>query len=240
MISKFIFNNHFLLDDLPENDRAQLMKIMQFKKYLKNEAVFTEGTLPSGVFFVRSGKVKKYKADNDGRKQIIYLYNTGEFFGYSALLSEEPYAYTTISIETTVIGFILNDDFHAILNKSASFSKLLLKCLSHEFIVMANLAAVLSQRTVRERVALSLLILHSKYKAGKDADVYITLSRGDLANMAGTAVETLARVLNDFKDEKLIETEGRKIQLLNFDRLIQVANFLKLEKPQPDLFSKRM
>lgn len=229
MVSKFIFNNHFLLNELPENDKHRLKKVMQIKKYRKNEAVFTEGTRPSGIFFVQSGRVKKYKSDNDEREQIINIYSKGEFFGYSAILSENCYGHTTVAIENAVIAFISEDDFFAVLNKSAVFSRLLLKSLSHEFIVMANLISVLSQRTVRERVALSLLILHEKYRNGNDGrdDVYIALSRKDLANMAGTANETLARVLHDFKDEELIWAEGRKLQLLDHDGLIRAANFLK-------------
>lgn len=226
MISKFIFNNQYLLNELPKGDKEMLEKVMQSKKYRKNEAVFTEGTLPTGIFFVEFGKVKKYKVDNDGREQIIYIYNSGEFFGYSAILSEESYGDTTVVIENAIISFISKDDFFDVLDKSAVFSRLLLKCLSHEFSVMANLMAVLSQRTVRERVALSLLILHDKYKMSDDEkDVFITLSRGDLANMVGTVNETLARVLHDFKEENLIWMEGRKIQLINFKHLVYIANF---------------
>jgi CRP-like cAMP-binding protein len=226
MISKFIFNNQYLLNELPKGDKEMLEKVMQSKKYRKNEAVFTEGTLPTGIFFVEFGKVKKYKVDNDGREQIIYIYNSGEFFGYSAILSEESYGDTTVVIENAIISFISKDDFFNVLDKSAVFSRLLLKCLSHEFSVMANLMAVLSQRTVRERVALSLLILHDKYKMSDDEkDVFITLSRGDLAHMVGTVNETLARVLHDFKEENLIWMEGRKIQLINFKHLVHIANF---------------
>ncbi|MNY18318.1 Transcriptional activator protein Anr [compost metagenome] len=131
-----------------------------------------------------------------------------------------------MAIENSIISFISKDDFINILDNSALFSRLLLKSLSHEFSVMVNLMAVLSQRTVRERVALSLLILHDKYKISEtEKDVFITLSRADLANMAGTVNETLARVLHDFRNENLIWIEGRKIQLLNFERLIHVANF---------------
>lgn len=226
MISKFIFNNQYLLNELPKSDKESLEKVMQHKKYRKNEAVFTEGTLPTGIFYVKEGKVKKYKVDNDGREQIIYIYNAGEFFGYSAILSEEPYGDTTVTIEDAIISFISKDDFIDLLDTSVIFSRLLLKSLSHEFSVMVNLMAVLSQRTVRERVALSLLILHDKYKiCDTEKVVFIMLSRADLANMAGTANETLARVLHDFKDDNLIWMEGRKIQLLNIQRLTQIANF---------------
>lgn len=228
MISKFIFNNQYLYEELPECDKDLLRGIMHHKNYRKNEAVFTDGTIPNGVFYLKSGKVKKYKVDNDGREQIIYIYNSGEFFGYSAILSDESYGDTTQTLENSVISFISKDDFLTLLDQSAVFSRLLLKSLSHEFSVMANLMTVLSQRTVRERVALSLLILHNKYKASNTSDednVFITLSRQDLANMAGTANETLARILHDFKEDDLILMEGRKIQLINFNLLTQIANF---------------
>lgn len=226
MISKFLFNNQYLFDELPQYDKEMLKAAMQNKNYRKNEAIFTDGTMPSGIFYLKTGKVKKYKVDNDGREQIIYIYNTGEFFGYSAILSNESYGDTTQAIENSVIAFISKEDFLKILDQSVVFSRLLLKSLSHEFSVMANLMTVLSQRTVRERVALSLLILHKKYKLNDAEDnAFITLSRTDLANMAGTANETLARILHDFRQEDLIRTEGRKIQLLNIKRLTHIANF---------------
>ena len=225
MIAKFTFNSQYILSELPSQDRDFLENIMVDKKYRKNQPIFTEGTLPSGIFYLQKGKVKKYKMDNDGREQIIYIYNAGEFFGYSSVLSESSYGDTTVAIENALISFITINDFNQILKNSSSFSRLLLKSLSHEFSVLANLMAVLSQRTVRERVALNLLILHDKYKVDDMPNTYISLSRSDLANMAGTVVETLARVLHDFKHDKLIATNGRKIQLLNIESLVQVANF---------------
>ncbi|MBO9694198.1 Crp/Fnr family transcriptional regulator [Chryseobacterium sp.] len=227
MISKFIFNNQYLFDELPEYDKNLLTGAMKTKNYRKNEPVFTDGTKPNGVYYLNEGKIKKYKVDNDGREQIIYIYSSGEFFGYSAILSNESYGDTTSTLENSVISFISKDSFLDILSQSSVLSRLLLKSLSHEFSVMANLIAVLSHRTVRERVALSLLILHDKYKSNDapDQDVFISLSRVDLANMVGTARETLARIINDFKQEKLIRSEGRKIQIINFKRLIHIANF---------------
>lgn len=225
MISKFIFNNQYLFEDLPQYDKETLQKVMQVKNYRKNEAIFTEGTIPNGIFFLKNGKVKKYKVDNDGREQIIYIYNAGEFFGYSAILSNDTYGDTTLAIENSVIAFISKENFLRILDHSDFFSKLLLKSLSHEFSVMANLMTVLSQRTVRERVALSLLILHRKYQSNIAEDkTYITLSRTDLANMVGTANETLARILHDFREDHLIVMEGRKILLIDLERLTRIAN----------------
>ena len=225
MISKFIFNSQYLFEELSPHDKAMLQKVMQVKNYRKNEAIFTEGTIPNGIFFLKEGKVKKYKVDNDGREQIIYIYNAGEFFGYSAILSDYSYGDTAQAIEGSIIAFIPKEDFLRILDQSVVFSRFLLKSLSHEFSVMANLMTILSQRTVRERAALSLLILHNKYKSNNTIEnVYITLSRVDLANMVGTARETLARILHDFREDHLIVMEGRKIQLKDIDKLTRIAN----------------
>ncbi|WP_261511813.1 helix-turn-helix domain-containing protein [Chryseobacterium paludis] len=72
------------------------------------------------------------------------------------------------------------------------------------------------------------LILHNKYKVntmGDEDKVFITLSRTDLANMAGTANKTLACILHDFKEDHLILIKSRKIQLLHLKQLTQIANF---------------
>jgi len=222
MISKFIFNNQYLLNDLPDCDKERLEDAMKVRNIRKNEAIFTDGTNPNGIFYVKKGRIKKYKVDNDGKEQIFYIYNSGEFFGYSSILSEKAYNDSTLAIENSVIAMIPKEDFLNILNTSDIFSKLLLKSLSNEFRVMTNLVAVLSQRTVRERVALCLLILHYKYTSDQES-FYITLSRSDLANMVGTVNETLGRVLHDFRKENLIYVEGRKIQLINLDKISSIA-----------------
>ena len=200
---------------------------MKTKTTVKMSPYLRTGQNLTAFYYLNEGKIKKYKVDNDGREQIIYIYSSGEFFGYSAILSNESYGDTTSTLENSVISFISKDSFLDILSQSSVLSRLLLKSLSHEFSVMANLIAVLSHRTVRERAALSLLILHDKYKLSDapDEEVFITLSRVDLANMVGTARETLARIINDFKQEKLIRSEGRKIQIINVKQLIHIANF---------------
>ena len=223
MLTKFTFNNQYIFNELSSKEKRLFEDVMHLKKYLKNQPVFTQDSIPSGIFFVRSGKVKKYKVDVEGREQIIYIYNPGEFFGYSAVLSDEPYGTCTAVIEDSEISFISRQDFFQLLDSLPNFSRLLLKSLSHEFRVTVNLMAVLSQRTVRERVALCLLILFEKYKS--DEGNKITISRADLANMAGTVIETLARILHEFKDEDLVSIQGRGITVKDQKALSKIANF---------------
>ena len=226
-IDKFHFNSDSILEGLPEKDLEQLRSKMIQYKFKKGQTIFSEGTFPSGIFYVTKGRVKKYKTDREGREQIIYVCNSGDLLGYPALLSEEAYSDSAAALEDAILSFIPKEVFLKVLEKSQVLSNRLLKNLSHEFGVLENSIANFAHKSVRERLALSLLILKEKFrnKNNPDASVDITLSREDLSNLTGTAVETLVRLLHTFKDEGLIETEGRKIRILDSRKLVKVANF---------------
>lgn len=74
-----------MLTDLPEQELEKLTAHMSEQIYSKGEIIFREGTYAGGIFFIREGRVKKYKVDKEGREQIIYVANTGELIGYHAL-----------------------------------------------------------------------------------------------------------------------------------------------------------
>ena len=226
-IDKFNFKSDSVLEGLPEGDLEKLKSKMVSYKFKKGQMIFSEGTFPSGIFYVKKGKVKKYKTDREGREQIIYVCKSGELLGYPALLCEEAYSDSASALEDTVLDFISKDAFLTILEQSQVLSNRLLKNLSHEFGVLENSIANFAHKSVRERLALSLLILEEKFrdKTNSKAPVEINLSREDLSNLTGTAVETLVRLLHTFKDEGLIETEGRKIRILDSKKLGKVANF---------------
>lgn len=80
----------------------------------------------------------------------------------------------------------------------------------------------MAQRSVRQRAALSLLMLKDTYgiEHEQEGEIEINLTREDLANIIGTATESLIRLLNEFKKENLIETKGRKIRILNSKGLL--------------------
>jgi CRP-like cAMP-binding protein len=223
---KYDFKSDSILDGLPEEELSLLSKNMVTHNYKKGEMLFREGSVPTGIYFIRKGKVKKYKTDKEGKEQIFYLCKSGELLGYHALISEEHYADSSSTLEESTISFIPKDDFLKAIQTSPLLSNRLLKCMSHEFGVLVNGLAMYAQRTVRERLALSLLILRDKYKKEEQngKPVELMLSREDLAKMVGTARETLTRLLHDFKEENLIETNGRKIILKKPLVLSKIAN----------------
>ena len=131
------------------------------------------------------------------------------------------------SLEDSVVSFISIDSFLKVLNKSSVLPNKLLRNLSHEFTVWINRISAFGQKGLRERIALSLLILSQKYKKkGKDhLPVIISISREDFANYLGTYIEPLVRALRAFKDEKIIRTEGRRIFILKPKELEKIVEF---------------
>lgn len=222
----FNFNSDSIFKGLPEKDLELLNKNMVTHNYKKGEILFRDGSYPTGIYYIKKGKVKKYTTDKDGREQIFYVCRKGELLGYHALISEEKYTDTAATIEESTISFIPKDDFLSAIQLSSILSNRLLKVMSHEFGVLTNSLAVFAQKTVRERLALSLLLLRDKYKKENQEKkpIELDMSRDDLSKFVGTARETLVRLLHDFKEEGLIETNGRKIILKKPLELSKIAN----------------
>jgi len=226
-IDKWEFNTESILEDLPDEDMVLLMAHRSEQFYTKGEIVFREGGSPSGIFYIIEGKVKKYKLDQDGREQIIYVANTGELIGYHAVLAEDRYPDSAAALEKSKIAFIPKEDFLEALQRSKVLSRRLLKTLSHEFAVLVNSLSLFSQKAVRERLALQLIVLREKYKQNFKPGmlVEINMSRDDLASLVGTARENVVRVLGEFKEKGIITTQGRKIIVQDVKQLIGIANY---------------
>src|SRR5688572_15911706 len=225
-IDRWDFKSDSVLTALPAEELEVLTAHMSEELYPKGQNIFREGGYPNGIFFIKDGKVKKYKVDKDGREQIIYVANTGELIGYHALLAEERYFDAAATLEESKIAFIPKEDFLQVLNSSKILSQRLLKTLSHEFSVFANSLALFAQRSVRERFAMQLVLMREKYKQNftPGMDVEINMSREDLASLVGTARENILRILKDFKEEGILETKGRKIIIKDVSKLLGAAN----------------
>jgi CRP-like cAMP-binding protein len=196
------------------------------KTYRKGQPIFLEGSYPAGIYYLKEGLVKKYKTDHAGKEHILSLCSEGELIGYSALLCNEPYPDSTAAVETSKLGFLPKEIFLKATNESISLMSCLLSSLSHEFSVMVNSVMVFAHMTVRERLSLSLLILSEKFRKKNKSDlVEIVLSREDLANMVGTATETLVRLLQELKKEGIIGIDGKKITVLKGKTLIEMSKF---------------
>lgn len=217
--------SHF--SELPEQDLEALSEHKSCVAYKKGQTLFYEGTRPMGVFCINHGKVKVYKMGSNGKEQILFIAKPGDFLGYRSLLSEEFYGASGTVLEQAAICFIPKSDFLTILNRNPSFFQKLMKAVCHELGVMEDKLAQLAQKSVRERLAATIIMLKETYgMEGEGSHVIdIALSREDLANIVGTATETVIRLLSEFKSDGLIALKGKKIEVIDVQRLIHEADF---------------
>src|SRR5882672_2391117 len=135
-IDKWDFKSQSILAGLSMEDFNLLTAHKSEQVYSKGEIIFREGAYSSVIFFIVSGMIKKYKVDNAGREQIIYVANAGDLIGYHAILAEDRYPDSAAALEESRIGFICREDFLHVLQQSSVLSRRLLKTLSHEFAVL--------------------------------------------------------------------------------------------------------
>ncbi|MEY3416605.1 MAG: hypothetical protein RL060_716 [Bacteroidota bacterium] len=219
--------NNSLFKNLSGEHLCTISENKTCTKYKKGQVIFYEGTRPLGLFCVNEGKIKIYKDGSQGKEQIINFGKPGDFLGYRALLSEELYAASAMALEDAKICFVPKADFMKVFLEDHEFVKRLMKSVCHEMGILEGKIINLAQKSVRERLATTLLLLKETYSMEGDTSqiIDIALSREDLANIVGTATETVIRLLAEFKLDQLIATEGKKIKILNPKGLAKIADF---------------
>lgn len=199
---------------------SDLGKDKRIKYFKKKGEIFSEGDAPVNVYFVKSGHVKIFKSHPDGKELITALANANDFFGFEPILEGTLYQESAVALQDTELVMIPKRDFITLLQSpvvSASFISLLCKKVAEKENQLVNQA----YNSVRQRTAEALL----KATKLRDEAENIQISRDDLAKMVGTAPESVIRVLTDFKDEGLIETEGGKIRIKSPSRLEKVVRW---------------
>jgi CRP-like cAMP-binding protein len=191
----------------------------RIKTFKKKESVFSEGNSPIYLYFLVKGKIKNYKSHEYGKELITTLYKEGDFFGYTALLEEQPYAETAEAMEDSEVCLIPKEDFFSLMYNNMNVMKTFVKMLSDNILEKENQLVNLAYSSVRKRVAEALVLLQSRYDNEKAKNFSISISREDLANIVGTATESLIRTLSEFKDDKLIEIKGSNITIIDSAKL---------------------
>ncbi|GGK85392.1 response regulator [Rufibacter glacialis] len=192
--------------------------------FKKKHNLFLEGKYPNALFFLSKGKVKTYKANEDGREYITNLYKDGDFIGYLDLLEENAYRESAMALEDSEVYLIPKEDFFTLLHQNRDVANKFIKILSDNLADREDRLLKLAYNSVRKRVAEALILLEKQYQQEGEIVTEMSISREDLASIVGASKETVIRTLADFKDEKLIDTRGSKIFILNSQKLAKMRN----------------
>lgn len=194
--------------------------------YKKGHTIFHQGNPPFGLYCVHSGKIKVSKIGADGKETIIRIANPGDVLGHRSLFSGQNYNATATTLEESSICFIDKKLIYKIINEQPSVALHLIQRLSAEMGAAEARSASMFQKNVRERLAELFITLKKTYgvEEGNRCRLNIKLTREELASMIGTANETVIRFISEFKEEGLIEEEGKVIYLVDQERLLEFAN----------------
>jgi CRP-like cAMP-binding protein/CheY-like chemotaxis protein len=216
--------NNFIQEVKGIESLKKLSEQRELRIYKKKDDVYREGSYPKGIYFINKGKIKIYHANEMGKELITELLKEGDFFGYLSLLQDEKYTSSATALEDAEIYMIPKEDFFSLLYKNAEVSRKFIEMLSNNLRENEKQLVKLAYNSVRKRVAEALVKLSDKYKKDNDTKFSMNVSREDLANIVGTATETVIRTLSDFKEDKFIEISGSTITILNYDKLAKMKN----------------
>ena len=216
--STCLAKSNSLIDKLNDSELSELEQSRGCSYYKKQDTLFVEGSYPRGVFCLNHGKVKVFARGDEDKEQIIHIAKPGEIIGFRAMLSGDPYRVSAEALEECAICFITQDEFFKMIDSNTDFRNEIIRGLSKELGERAVSITDMAQKSVRERIAASLLQLKDIY-----GDEPINLSREDLANYVGTATDTLIRFLKEFKEEGLIDIQTRKVFITNSTKLHKIS-----------------
>ena len=217
------------IDELRKNSYGKdplhsLTEDRNVNKFKKKQLIYSEGNHPNRLYYVLKGKVKTFRANEDGKELVTELFTAGDFLGHIAMLEGSVYKDTAEAMEDSEIAVIPREDFDDLLNRNPEVAKKFIQLLAKNVSAKESQLLGLAYNSLRKKVAEALMALQKKYQEDDKQAFVIDISREGLASIAGTATESLIRTLSDFRSEKMIDIKDGRITILNQKKLELLAN----------------
>ncbi len=210
-----------LFEGLPPEQIEDLAMIVTDQVFRKGETIFSEGEEGNGFYVVITGRVKIFKLSAEGKEQILHFFGPGEPFGEVPVFAGQHFPANAAAMEQSRVFFFPRRSFVGLIKKNPSLALNMLAILSKRLRRFAALVDDLSLKEVPGRLAAYLLYLSDQHKGAKDLE--LTITKAQLASLLGTIPETLSRILAKLGSQGLIETDGRRIRILEKETLQDLA-----------------
>ncbi len=212
-----------IFSDLPDEAIERIAKIGYVKNFDKDSVILMEDEDGSAMFFIIEGKVKISRISTDGKEVILSVLGKSEFFGEMSILDGLSRSATVIALEPSKVFIIHRNEFLELLTKHPEISIPLLQELTSRLRTADMKIKSLSLKDAEGKVATVILQLadtQGKVRGGIVEIDEMPLQQ-DLANMAGTSRETISRTLHAFAKKGVIEMEGSKLRILDYEKFLE-------------------
>lgn len=210
------------LKALNKDDLIRISGCKTSKFIKKGEVLFNEGEMINGVYCIKDGVCKLSKLSANGKDHIVRLVVKGDLLGQRSLISNEPSNLTAVALNRMEVCFIPKSEVINDLHQNPKFSMEMLKDMASELKTSDIVKVDLAQKSVKQRMAETLIYISDNFETTEDGFLGVILSRDDYANIVGTATESAIRILSQFKKEGMISTQGKQIKIENLQKLERV------------------
>jgi CRP/FNR family transcriptional regulator len=197
----------------------------------RGDYLFRMGERFQSIYAVRSGSVKTYTLTEDGREQVTGFHLPGELVGLDAL-SDEQHPCAARALETASICEIPFDRLEELWARIPALPRQLLRVMGKEILHDQTLMMLLGKKNAEERLASYLLNLSARFgRRGFSAREYnLSMSRNDIANYLGLAVETVSRVFTRFQEDGVLAVQRKYVLIHDMERLRVLAGFSPVDR----------
>lgn len=189
----------------------------------KGEVLFEEGENVNGIYCIKDGVCKLTKLSSNGKDQIVKLITKGELLGQRSMISDEPANLSAVALEDMQVCFIPKAEVMGFFDENNQFSRNVMKSICADLKDSDDVMVNMTQKTVKGRLANTLVYLQETYGVNADQSLHIQLSREELASMIGTATESCIRLLSEMNKNRVIEITGKKITIKNLSQLKKLS-----------------
>lgn len=211
------------LKALNKDELIQLADCKTSQTIKKGEIIFEEGDTINGVYCVKDGICKLTKLSQNGKDHIVKLVKKGELLGQRSMISEETVNLSAVALEDMEVCFIPKAEVMGFFNKNNQFSMNVMRTICGDLRESDDHIVSMAQKSVKERLAETLIYLEETFGKNEDGSLVIQLSREELSGMIGTATESCIRLLSEFNKLGLIELVGKKIILKDINKLKKIS-----------------
>lgn len=211
------------LDKLSKSELKHISDNKAETSFKKGDIIFKEGTNLNGIYCVKSGNCKLSKLSSNGKDQIVRFVKEGELLGYRSVIGRESAGLTVTALDDMQACFISKEEIFEMVKTNPNFSLDIFKAVCHDLKEANASITDMAQKSVRERLADTLLFLNDTFGTDTEENINVQLSREEIANVIGTATESAIRLLSEFKKEELILLKGKRIKILDSRGLEKIA-----------------
>ena len=231
MMDISLLKNVFIFSELDNEDAERLLSFSRLKTYNKGDIIFFDTEPYLGFYVVIQGMIKIYKFSPDGREHIVHIvdeFNTFAevpLFENSGKVLESDFRYPANSMaleDETKLLLVPAREFLDFIQEGPGLCLKMVSGFAKRLKHLNNHITEITLKDVTKRVCSYLLeqsIIQDAYRNSGQQLIHLNISKVDLASYLGTISETLSRTLRKLQEEKIIDVNGREIQILDISKL---------------------